>query len=77
MVMTAVGGIPEIVVDGEVGRLVRSRNPEEVATHLLEALDTEWDRQALRASAMRFSYETVAQQLLKLYESVMRKSVKA
>ncbi|MGQ9727678.1 MAG: glycosyltransferase family 4 protein [Candidatus Fervidibacter sp.] len=72
VVATAVGGIPEIVEDGEVGYLVRSRDPEELATCLLQALYRDWDRAALRKYAMRFSYETIAQQLLELYRGVTR-----
>lgn len=72
VVATAVGGIPEVVRDGEVGYLVRSRNPEELATCLLQALRRDWHRAALREYAMRFSYEAVTQQLLELYRGVMR-----
>lgn len=71
VVATAVGGIPEIVADGQVGRLVHSRNPEEAATRILEVLDADWDRGQLRQHAMRFSYERVMERLLEMYRSVM------
>lgn len=67
VVATAVGGIPEVVGDGEVGYLVRSRNPEELATCLLQALRRDWNRTALREYAMQFSYEKVTQKLLAMY----------
>lgn len=73
VVATAVGGIPEVMADGEVGYLARSRDPEELASRLLQALRRDWDREALREYAMRFSYEVVTQQLLELYQGVMRK----
>jgi len=74
VVATAVGGIPEIVTDEQVGRLVYSRDPEEAAARLLEALDANWDRERLRQHAMNFSYEQVTERLLEMYESVMRKA---
>ncbi|HEX5230430.1 MAG TPA: glycosyltransferase family 4 protein [Bryobacteraceae bacterium] len=36
---TAVGGIPEIVIDGETGLLVRSGDPEDLAQAVLRLLD--------------------------------------
>lgn len=71
VVATAVGGIPEIVADGVVGRLVRSRDEEEAANALREVLQNSWDRNALREYAMRFSYEAVVQQLLALYNELV------
>ncbi|MER3501891.1 MAG: hypothetical protein C4295_10570 [Candidatus Fervidibacterota bacterium] len=71
VVATAVGGVPEIVADGKVGYLVRSRDPEELATCLLQALSQDWNRSALRDYAMQFSYERVTQQLLAMYGELM------
>ncbi len=76
VVATAVSGTPEAVVDGVVGRLVRSRDPEEMASCLAEVLGREWDRQALREHAMQFSYDSVAQQLLALYRDLCRSGVR-
>ncbi len=71
VVATSVGGIPEIVTDGEVGRLVRSRDPKEMAACIEEVLETRWDRQQLRDYvAERFSFEVVTRKLLEMYGSV-------
>jgi len=75
VVATSVGGIPEIVDDEQVGRLVRSRDPKEMAACIEEVLENRWDRQQLRDYvAERFSFEVVTRKLLEMYESVMRES---
>jgi len=73
VVATSVGGIPEVVSDGQVGRLVRSREPREMAACIEEVLETPWDRQQLRDYvAERFSFEVVTKKLLEMYGSVIR-----
>jgi teichuronic acid biosynthesis glycosyltransferase TuaC len=75
VVATSVGGIPEIVTDGQVGRLVHSRDPREMAACIEEVLETPWDRQQLRDYvAERFSFEVVTRKLLEMYGSVRRDS---
>jgi glycosyltransferase involved in cell wall biosynthesis len=75
VVATSVGGIPEIITDGQVGRLVHSRDPREMAACIEEVLETPWDRQQLRNYvAERFSFEVVTRKLLEMYGSVMRDS---
>jgi glycosyltransferase involved in cell wall biosynthesis len=75
VVATSVGGIPEIVTDGQVGRLVHSRDPREMAACIEEVLETPWDRQQLRNYvAERFSFEVVTRKLLEMYGSVRRDS---
>jgi glycosyltransferase involved in cell wall biosynthesis len=39
VIANAVGGVPEIVRDGETGFLLRNNSPEEIATKILEAWD--------------------------------------
>jgi len=73
IVATSVGGIPEIVADGQVGRLVRSRDPSEMAACIEEVMETRWDRQQLRDYVTeRFSFEVVTKKLLEMYEGVIR-----
>jgi glycosyltransferase involved in cell wall biosynthesis len=75
VVATSVGGIPEIVTDGQVGRLVHSRDPREMAACIEEVLETPWDRQQLRDYvAERFSFEVVTRKLLEMYGSVRREA---
>ena len=75
VVATSVGGIPEVVANGQVGRLVHSRDPREMAACIEEVLETPWDRQQLRDYvAERFSFEVVTRKLLEMYGSVRRDS---
>ena len=53
IVATAVGGIPEMLVDGESGRLVGPEDPAALATAVIELLHDETRRDALGAGAHR------------------------
>ena len=69
VVATAVGGIPDLIQEGENGLLVDARNPDQVADRLHEALSATWDTQAIAARARR-SWDTVAGEQLEIYRSV-------
>jgi teichuronic acid biosynthesis glycosyltransferase TuaC len=70
VVATDVGGIPDLVRDGENGFLVRSRNPEEVADRLAAALTKRWDTAAIAAAARR-SWGLVAEEQMGIYRKVV------
>ncbi len=70
VVATDVGGIPDLVRDGENGFLVRSRNPEEVADRLAAALTKRWDTAAI-AGAARRSWGLVAEEQMGIYRKVV------
>ncbi|OMH25946.1 group 1 family glycosyl transferase [Motiliproteus sp. MSK22-1] len=63
---TKVGGIPEVMVEGVTGVLVRERDAVEVERGLSELLDQAWDRQKICANASRFSWSVNREQLLAL-----------
>jgi glycosyltransferase involved in cell wall biosynthesis len=60
VVATRVGGIPELVRDGETGILVPPANPEALADGLAKALARPWDPALQRASVAHLSWEGVA-----------------
>jgi glycosyltransferase involved in cell wall biosynthesis len=67
------GGLPEVVVEGKSGLLVRSGNSEELATALLRVLEEPFLldqlRQGCREETARFSIETYTARLEQLYRS--------
>jgi len=90
VVATAVGGIPEVVVDGETGVLVpvefrpdepmTPADPDRLAGDLAAAINTLMSDPARRATmgaagrrraVERFSWASIAQQSVALYESLL------
>jgi glycosyltransferase involved in cell wall biosynthesis len=74
VVASAVGGIPELVVDGETGLLVQPRDPAGMAAALRRLLDDPDLRQRLgeaarRRAEERFDLPRFLQAHLKLYEA--------
>jgi glycosyltransferase involved in cell wall biosynthesis len=76
-VATAIPGNERVMVDGVHGRLVASGDPAALARAILESWDQQ-DASVKRARAARhevierFSITAVAQQHLRLFESVLR-----
>lgn len=72
VVASRIGGIPEVVSDGETGILVTPNNPQELAHAIHDLLDNEEKRRRMgkcareRASAI-FSWEKIAEMTLKVY----------
>jgi starch synthase len=77
VVASAVGGIPEVVVDGETGLLVPPGEPEALA-RALERLLADPERGARMGQAgrrrveERFSWERIAERTLLTYEDARR-----
>jgi glycosyltransferase involved in cell wall biosynthesis len=72
VVSTAVGGVPELVVDGENGLLAPPHDPDAVARHLANLLEDPHRRRALGASGRctveaRFDARSAAQELATLF----------
>jgi glycosyltransferase involved in cell wall biosynthesis len=75
VVATAVGGIPEVVVDGETGFLVPPRDHEAMARAIVRLLEDEGLRKKMgdagRARACeRFSAERMVRDTLRVYQRV-------
>ena len=70
---TRVGGVPEVIVDDRLGILVEPGDPEALAQAILQALEREWDHDYIRAYAQQFTWEKIAEQVVRVYEEVMRK----
>ena len=78
VVATRVGGVPEIVVEGENGLLVAPEDPEALAEAIGRLLDDEALRRRLgvtgRAKAQRFSWTAIADEYLNVYRAVRSRS---
>jgi len=75
VVATRVGGVPQMVVDGETGRLVNPGQPESLARILLECLESKTLESMGRAGRMRvqakFSIEAFVRAHEELYLSLL------
>jgi glycosyltransferase involved in cell wall biosynthesis len=75
VVATAVGGTPEVVIDGETGYLVPPRDPASFANALSRLIQDPGLRQRMGMSARQrvcdqFNIRHTAQQILALYETL-------
>lgn len=82
VVASNVGGIPELVQQGENGLLVPAENPEMLADALLQLLNDSANRDRLAANGARrareqFTAEHIAAQYRALYQQVIRTAVAA
>lgn len=78
VVATRSGGIPEIISDGETGRLVEPASPTALAKGIIELL-THADlarKMAIRGQEMvqqRFSIDTMVEEYRQVYQHILRK----
>jgi glycosyltransferase involved in cell wall biosynthesis len=71
VVASRVGGIPELLTDGENGYLVPAEDPAALAGALAKALGRTWDPEALRATVTFLSWDAVALTYQKLLGEVL------
>jgi glycosyltransferase involved in cell wall biosynthesis len=76
VVATAVGGIPDVIVDGECGRLVEPERPDALAAALIELGRDPGLRsklgEAAETRAEAFSTAVAAEKLLAVYAALVR-----
>jgi teichuronic acid biosynthesis glycosyltransferase TuaC len=70
VVATAVGGVPDLIREGENGFLIWKRDPQLVADGIERCLAGRWDRDAIAAGARR-SWAVVADEQLGVYRRVL------
>lgn len=68
---TNVGGIPEIIVNEEIGLLVDPGDHDGLSVIMLKALDKTWNEECIREYANRYSWENISNDIVKLYQSVL------
>lgn len=78
VVATAVGGIPEIVINNQTGILVPARNPQALAEAILKLYhDREFGRRLAQKGYdivhQKFSAESMADRIIDVYEKIARR----
>jgi glycosyltransferase involved in cell wall biosynthesis len=76
VVATAVGGVPEFVVDGVTGLLVPPRDPAALAAAVLQLLDdparrAELGRRGRERQQQELSFEAVVEPFVALYDELL------
>ncbi len=69
VVSTRVGGIPEVLSENSLGRLVEKRNLPELVAALEQTLAEKIDSEKIRKHALQFSWERTAAAYLKLVKN--------
>jgi glycosyltransferase involved in cell wall biosynthesis len=72
VVASRVGGVPEVVRDGENGWLVPAADREALVAALHRALTTKWDRAALCQSVAAFDWDVNARTVARTLERIIR-----
>jgi teichuronic acid biosynthesis glycosyltransferase TuaC len=72
IVATNVGGIPDILKDGDTGYLVPPREVDDLADAVLRALDRSWSEEEIRKHALPFSWDTLASEIVEVYSEITR-----
>lgn len=73
VVAAKVGGVPEIVTELAVGRLVAERTPDAFAQAIAEVLRASPNRDAIRAFAERYSWDATTAGQLEVFRHAIRK----
>ncbi|EDY35474.1 glycosyl transferase, group 1 family protein [Aciduliprofundum boonei T469] len=65
-----VAGIPEIITSEEYGLLTEPKNPKDLEEKINTALDTRWDKGKILNYAAQFTWKSIAEKTVKIYETI-------
>ena len=66
-----VGGIPEVLASKKFGLLINDNNHPTIARAISDAYERDWDRRGAVSYARENSWDEIAKQYQKVYESVI------
>lgn len=69
---TRVGGVPEVITSEDYGLLVEPGDSRDLADKILISLEREWDRGKILDHASQFTWESIAKQIIGVYEQVLK-----
>jgi len=73
VVASNIGGLPEVVIDGITGILVKPNDPKSLADGIVKALGTKFDSENIkRKTEEKFIPELQARELLKFFENILK-----
>jgi len=67
---TDVGGIPEIIVNDNLGFLVKPRNANSLSKAIQKALEKTWDIEYILNYAKQFTWKAIVDQMIKIYKKL-------
>jgi len=72
VVASKIGGLSEVVIDGETGYLIKPGDPEELAEALIKALSINWDRRKIHVLiSNRFDPAKSVKHILRFFSSFL------
>jgi glycosyltransferase involved in cell wall biosynthesis len=71
IVATKVGGIPEIIINNNLGLLVEPRNIDQLSESIIQAIEKKWNSNFILDYAKQFTWNEIANQILKLYNELI------
>lgn len=72
VVASRVGGIPETIIDDNLGILIDKEDPAALASGITNALSREWDSKYLSDYAMQYTSKRMAEELSQVYERLTK-----
>jgi len=70
---TSVGGVPEIIINDDLGFLCKSKDSEALSKILLKALDKKWDKEYILNYSQQFTTDKISEELKRIYSEAIKK----
>ncbi len=68
---TKVGGIPDVVISEDYGKLARPGDAKELAQNILWSFEKNWDSDKMLEYSKRFSWDNVVDEIIKIYRKLL------